>query len=181
MPRRRVKLRTTIVVSVVLITTLLAVYLWWFRRIHRFPQSLLLLPVGMLLMWLANVVRITALILVGIWISPEIAVDGFHSAAGWIAFLTVGLGIIWGASRSPFFTTPEGLAAGGGALGVRLGTPIPERDSAESIVDEDGAYPMEVGQEANVRTLQSAVGLVWRAVVLWMLLLAMLSVAVWLG
>jgi adenosylcobinamide-phosphate synthase len=40
---------------------------------------------------------------------------------------------------------------------------------------------MEVGQEANVRTLQSAVGLVWRAVVLWMLLLAMLSVAVWLG
>jgi adenosylcobinamide-phosphate synthase len=73
------------------------------------------------------------------------------------------------------------LAAGGGALGVRLGTPIPQRDSADSIADEDGAYPMEVGQEPNVRTLQSAVGLVWRAVVLWMLLLAMLSIAVWLG
>ncbi|WP_439891729.1 CobD/CbiB family protein [Ralstonia sp. 25C] len=73
------------------------------------------------------------------------------------------------------------LAAGGGALGVRLGTPIAQRDSAESIADEDGAYPMEVGQEPNVRTLQSAVGLVWRAVVLWMLLLAMLSIAVWLG
>ena len=121
-----------------LITTLLAVYLWWFRRIHRFPQSLLLLPVGMLLMWLANVVRITALILVGIWISPEIAVDGFHSAAGWIAFLTVGLGIIWGASRSPFFTTPEGLAAGGGAWAGLTGnatalpdtTAIPAADGA---------------------------------------------------
>ena len=73
------------------------------------------------------------------------------------------------------------LAAGGGALGVRLGTPIAQRDSAESIADEDGAYPMEVGQEPTVRTLQSAVGLVWRAVVLWMLLLAMLSIAVWLG
>ncbi|MRT00919.1 CobD/CbiB family protein [Ralstonia pickettii] len=73
------------------------------------------------------------------------------------------------------------LAAGGGALGVRLGTPIPQRDSADSIADEDGAYPMEVGHEPNVRTLQSAVGLVWRAVVLWMLLLAMLSIAVWLG
>jgi len=73
------------------------------------------------------------------------------------------------------------LAAGGGALGVRLGTPIAQRDSAERIADEDGAYPMEVGQEPNVRTLQSAVGLVWRAVVLWMLLLAMLSIAVWLG
>ncbi|MGD7312421.1 CobD/CbiB family protein, partial [Ralstonia pseudosolanacearum] len=73
------------------------------------------------------------------------------------------------------------LAAGGGALGVRLGVPIAQRDSAERIADEDSAYPMDVGQEPSVRTLQSAVGLVWRAVVLWMLLLAMLSFAVWLG
>ena len=97
-----------------LITVLLAGYLWWFRRLHRFPQSLLLLPVGIALVWLANVVRITSLILVGIWISPEIAVDGFHSTAGWIAFLTVGLGIIWAASRMPFFTramaAPIGMA-----------------------------------------------------------------------
>jgi exosortase E/protease (VPEID-CTERM system) len=90
-----------------LITMLLAGYLWWFRRLHRFPQSLLLLPVGIALIWLANVVRITALILVGIWISPAIAVDGFHSSAGWIAFLTVGLGIIWAATRMPFFTQIE--------------------------------------------------------------------------
>jgi exosortase E/protease (VPEID-CTERM system) len=89
-----------------LITTLLAGYLWWFRGLHRFPQSLLLLPVGVILIWLANVIRITALILVGIWISPSIAIDGFHSVAGWIAFLTVGLGIIWAASRMPFFTRP---------------------------------------------------------------------------
>jgi exosortase E/protease (VPEID-CTERM system) len=89
-----------------LITTLLAGYLWWFRGLHRFPQSLLLLPVGVILIWLANVIRITALILVGIWISPRIAIDGFHSVAGWIAFLTVGLGIIWATSRMPFFTRP---------------------------------------------------------------------------
>ncbi|NDC62839.1 MAG: exosortase E/protease, VPEID-CTERM system [Planctomycetia bacterium] len=94
-----------------LITTLLSGYLWWFRRLHRFPQSLVLIPVGILAMWLANVVRITALILVGVWISPAIAVDGFHSAAGWIAFLSVGLGIVWAASRSPFFSTAEGLPA----------------------------------------------------------------------
>jgi exosortase E/protease (VPEID-CTERM system) len=91
-----------------LITTLLAGYLWWFRRLHRFPQSLLLLPIGILLIWLANVIRITALILVGVWISPRIAIDGFHSVAGWIAFLTVGLGIIWTATRMSFFTrAPE--------------------------------------------------------------------------
>lgn len=90
-----------------LVTTLLAGYLWWFRRILRFPQALFLLPIGAGLMWLANAARIAALILVGIWISPEIAVDGFHSAAGWISFLAVGLGLIWGASRSPFFTRAD--------------------------------------------------------------------------
>jgi exosortase E/protease (VPEID-CTERM system) len=94
-----------------LITMLLAGYLWWFRKLHRFPQSLLLLPIGVALVWLANVVRITALILVGIWISPAIAVDGFHSTAGWLAFLTVGLGIIWAATRMPFFTRSEPVAA----------------------------------------------------------------------
>ena len=93
-----------------LMTVLLAGCLWWFRRLYRFPQALLLFPVGITLIWLANVVRITALILVGIWISPAIAVDGFHSTAGWIAFLTVGLGLIWAASRVPFFSRTTAAA-----------------------------------------------------------------------
>ena len=99
-----------------LMTVLLAGSLWWFRQLYRFPQALLLLPIGIMLIWLANAVRIAALILVGIWISPEIAVDGFHSTAGWIAFLSVGLGIVWGASRIPFFsrvdTSPSDGSAG---------------------------------------------------------------------
>ncbi|MEI7861543.1 MAG: exosortase E/protease, VPEID-CTERM system [Planctomycetota bacterium] len=95
-----------------LITMLLTAYLWWFRRIHRFPQALLLLPIGVALIWLANVVRITALILVGIYISPAIAVDGFHSTAGWIAFVSVGMGLIVASSRIPFFVKPEGLRRG---------------------------------------------------------------------
>ena len=94
------------------------------------------------------------------------------------------------------------LASGGGALGVRLGTPLAEDDStvvlrtsvagpavdyAPGMEDADGANggpepaPPEFGTEPGVRTLQSAVGLVWRAVVLWMLLLAMLSLALWVG
>ncbi len=103
-----------------LITTLLAGYLWWFRRCLRFPQAFLLIPVGIVLMWLANVVRITVLILVGIWISPDVAVDGFHSAAGWIAFLCVGLGLIWAASRSTFFTRPEALCTAVGVGGLTM-------------------------------------------------------------
>ena len=37
------------------------------------------------------------------------------------------------------------------------------------------------GEPATVRSLQSAVGLVWRALLLWMLLLLLLSMAVWLA
>ncbi|MNN51400.1 CobD/CbiB family protein [compost metagenome] len=49
--------------------------------------------------------------------------------------------------------------------------------------EDNGPEPSapEFGAEPSVRTLQSAVGLVWRAVVLWMLLLAMLSLALWVG
>jgi CAAX prenyl protease-like protein len=88
-----------------LITMMLAGYLWWFRRIHRFPQSFLLFPIGILLSLTANVFRITALILVGIHLDPKIAVDGFHSQAGWISFLVVGLGMIWAVQQIPFFTS----------------------------------------------------------------------------
>ena len=87
-----------------LISMLLGGYLWWFRQIHRFPQSFLLFPIGISIIWLANAVRITALILVGIWIDPDIAVDGFHSQAGWISFLVVGLGTIWVAQQMSFFS-----------------------------------------------------------------------------
>ena len=121
-----------------LITMLLTAYLWWFRRIHRFPQALLLLPIGVALIWLANVVRITALILVGIYLSPEIAIDGFHSTAGWIAFVTVGMGLIVASSRIPFFTTPEGLSRGWGL------TRQPERRAvpAGAVGQESGSLPI---------------------------------------
>jgi len=119
-----------------LMALLIAGYLWWFRRLHRFPQSLLLFPVGLALIWLANVLRITALILVGIYISPDIAVDGFHSTAGWLAFLTVGLGTIWTASRMRFFTRdPEPTPAGTATA------PLPAA--------EDGASPAPILREAT--------------------------------
>jgi len=121
-----------------LITTLLAGYLWWFRQTLRFPQALLLLPIGVMLMWLANVMRITALILVGIWISPDIAVDGFHSVAGWIAFLSVGLGIIWGASQMRFFTQTDSPPA----FAAEATGSLPTRTPATTAVRADGCGPL---------------------------------------
>jgi exosortase/archaeosortase family protein len=50
----------------------------------RFPQAFVLLPVGILVIWLFNVVRITLLLLFGTYVSPQIALAGYHSASGWI-------------------------------------------------------------------------------------------------
>jgi exosortase E/protease (VPEID-CTERM system) len=86
------------------VTLLLLWYLWWFRPHLRFPQSLLLLPIGAVAAWVANALRLTALIGLGTSVSPAIAQGGFHSQAGWIAFLLVGLGVIAVAQRCPLFT-----------------------------------------------------------------------------
>ena len=77
------------------------------------------------------------------------------------------------------------LSAGGGALGVRLGTAsqtTPDAILADVVLLEpSGVDEGLLGEEASVRALQSTVGLVWRALLLWLLLLLLLSIAVWLG
>ncbi|OYY50563.1 MAG: cobalamin biosynthesis protein CbiB, partial [Polynucleobacter sp. 24-46-87] len=75
------------------------------------------------------------------------------------------------------------LAAGSGALGVRLGEPMSEPDSDEALRMAEAGEPVvyEVGLEPNERTMRSAVGLVWRLVIAWMILLLMLTIALWLG
>jgi adenosylcobinamide-phosphate synthase len=78
------------------------------------------------------------------------------------------------------------LTAGGGAMGVRLGT---KAENAADVLPADASIIDSLsieadnlpGDEPTVRALQSTVGLVWRALLLWMLLLLLLSVAVWLG
>lgn len=77
-----------------LITAFAAVYLWLFKADLRFPRALLLIPVGIVVIWLVNVLRVTALIAIGVSFSPDIAVTGFHSQAGWISFSIVALGMI---------------------------------------------------------------------------------------
>ena len=63
------------------------------------------------------------------------------------------------------------LASGAGALGVRLGMPIPQ-----------GGLPFDrpelgVGDDADVDFMRSTVGLVWRSVVFWLILLMLLTLA----
>jgi adenosylcobinamide-phosphate synthase len=67
------------------------------------------------------------------------------------------------------------LASGAGALGVRLGMPIPQ-----------GGLPMDrpelgIGDDADADFMQSTIGLVWRSVVFWLILLLLLTLASLLG
>ena len=74
------------------------------------------------------------------------------------------------------------LACGAGALGVRLGVPASPTQNSENEGDDatdnlaDQAE-FGVGGEADVDVMQSTVGLIWRALILWMLVLFLLSFA----
>jgi adenosylcobinamide-phosphate synthase len=68
------------------------------------------------------------------------------------------------------------LATGGGALGLS----IADADIQEQWGNEESGFDWQ-GAEPDARGLHSAVGLVWRSVVLWISLFAMITIASWLG
>ena len=63
------------------------------------------------------------------------------------------------------------LAAGAGAMGVRLGDPVVVGGSLLERAE------VGLGEEADAGFFDSAIGLVWRALVLWLLMLLLLGVA----
>jgi adenosylcobinamide-phosphate synthase len=66
------------------------------------------------------------------------------------------------------------LASSGGALGVELGGPI------ATLSGEPEERPaLGLGEPAEIELLPSAVGLVWRALVLWLVLTLLLTLANW--
>ncbi len=64
------------------------------------------------------------------------------------------------------------LASGGGALGVQLGGVLPTLSG-----DPDVRPDLGMGDPVEPEVLPSAVGLVWRALVLWLLLILLLTLA----
>ncbi len=63
------------------------------------------------------------------------------------------------------------LASGAGAMGVKLGSPLVE-DGA--IVDRP---ELGIGEQADAGHLDTTIGLIWRALVMWLLMLLILGVA----
>ena len=86
-----------------LVTTFLGFYCWLMRRQLRFPHALALIPVGIAAVWILNLLRIAALVSIGHHISADVALNGFHSQAGWIGFLLVAVGAMAASRKIPFF------------------------------------------------------------------------------
>jgi exosortase E/protease (VPEID-CTERM system) len=89
---------------------LILVFLGGFLLIARdrlmFPKVLIVLPIGVAFVWVANLVRILALMAVGHYISPTLAVNGFHAYAGWILFCATALTMVYW-TESKFSAAPE--------------------------------------------------------------------------
>ena len=79
-----------------------AAWLWFFRREYYFPRALIVVPLGVLLVFLLNAARIAALVLIGDAGYERIATVGFHSQAGWIGFNLAAFGVAILAHTNPW-------------------------------------------------------------------------------
>jgi exosortase E/protease (VPEID-CTERM system) len=101
-----------------------AAWLLYFRAEYRFPRALLIIPAGILLVFALNVARIAALVLIGNAGHPAIAVYGFHSQAGWIAFNCAACAVAFASRRSRWLSrAPDRGAAADGELGAATSNP----------------------------------------------------------
>jgi exosortase E/protease (VPEID-CTERM system) len=151
-----------------LVLAVTSAWLWFLRRQCRFPNALLLIPIGVAAVWLLNAVRIAALILIGNAGAPAIATGGFHSQAGWIAFSLVSLGVCWSARRIPWFTRT--------AVAAPAGSPAPSV-SATTSVDDVAAYlaPFLAIMAASLAARAASSGFEW----LYVLRVAAAAGALW--
>ena len=88
--------------GIALVGCFLGLYLWFYRNKLRFPEALLLVPIGLVSAFFLNSVRIASLILLGNWI-PAASLQGFHSVAGWLLFNLLVCSLVWGSWRFGLF------------------------------------------------------------------------------
>jgi exosortase E/protease (VPEID-CTERM system) len=79
-------------------------WLLYYRKEYIFPNALLLLPAGVLLIFTLNVLRIAALFAIGNAGFVDVAMYGFHSQAGWIAFVGAACLLAYTSHRSAWLS-----------------------------------------------------------------------------
>jgi len=101
-------------------------WLLYFRAEYRFPRALLIIPAGVLLVFALNILRIAALVLIGNAGHPAVAIYGFHSQAGWIAFNCAACAVAFASRSSRWLSRNAGRDAG--------------RDAASATTNATAAY-----------------------------------------
>jgi CAAX prenyl protease-like protein len=139
-----------------LVLAFTTIWLWYFRKESRFPQALLLVPCALVCVWVLNVLRISALVLIGDAGYSEIAMVGFHSQAGWIAFTSVGFAfsmatrkLTWVRKIPGYVAASEAPPSGKTIPGPLLSGVVPSATGAvaanptliEPEIDESGESP----------------------------------------
>ncbi|WP_162797936.1 exosortase E/protease, VPEID-CTERM system [Sulfitobacter sp. JL08] len=81
----------------------MAAYIIWMRKELNVKRAIAVLPLVAALSWTFNALRIAILMMIGEYISPDLAVDGFHSYAGWISFTLLTGALIFAVDRIPWF------------------------------------------------------------------------------
>lgn len=115
--------------GIVLVSGFLGIYFAVFWRELNLSRALWLLPIAIASSWLLNAVRIAAIILLGAFVSPQIAIQGFHSHAGWIFFLALAGAFTW-MLRTEYFSNQAQVIASEKA-GKSIGkSTILDRDTA---------------------------------------------------
>lgn len=88
-----------------------AIWISMSRSRLRLSRAVVLLPLGAVAALAANVLRLTALILVGASGRVELAAGGLHSKLGWILFIAIALASVAIAERTPWLRRPEAAAS----------------------------------------------------------------------
>ena len=120
-------------------------WLLYFRAEYRFPRALLIIPAGVLLVFALNILRIAALVLIGNAGHPAIAIYGFHSQAGWIAFNCAACGVAFLSRSSRWLSRSPGGEGGRNANAGRVADAgrdgrDPELDAAAATTNPTAAY-----------------------------------------
>ncbi|MEW2915369.1 exosortase E/protease, VPEID-CTERM system [Leisingera sp. JC11] len=103
--------------GVALMTVFMAIYAVLTRPALRMgPYWLVLFPLAVSVSWIFNIFRISGLVWLGAHVSPELAVDGFHSYAGWLLFSLLAFAVLAAAHNMPLLQTTA--AAPGAAAGT---------------------------------------------------------------
>ncbi len=85
-------------------------WLFFARRELRWQRAVWLVPIALGAIWILNLIRIAALIAIGDAGHAELALNGFHSEAGWIFFNAVAIGFLMAAQNIAWLRKPSAIA-----------------------------------------------------------------------